>query len=233
MRHRKAGRHLARTSAHRTAMRRNMAQSLFQHGQITTTLIKAKDIRPFVERIITLAREGTLRSRQRVVALLGDRPALSREEQEKYDPMSYAQRNRVLVSRSGRRHRTGKVPASYNKKIYPFVARSVVNRLFEDIAPKFKDRPGGYTRIIRLAERRIGDAGDLAILQLIGEETGAAESGKKTSIARRRKTGDRIRYLEGKESKKKGSQPGKKPASAKASAGETAGSGESTPENKE
>ena len=192
-------------------MRRNMAQSLFQHGQITTTLIKAKDVRPFVERLITLAREGTLRSRQRVVALLGDRAALSKEEQEQYDPMSYAQRHRVMMSRSGRRHRTGKVPASYNKKKYPFVARSVVNRLFEDIAPKFKDRPGGYTRIIRLAERRIGDAGDLAMLQLVGNEP-AAESPKKTSIRRRQKTWDRIRYLEGKESKKKARPTGKKPA---------------------
>lgn len=228
MRHRVAGRHLARTSAHRMAMRRNMAQSLFQHGEITTTLIKAKEVRPFVERLITLAREGTLRSRQRVVALLGDRAALSKEEQEQYDPMSYAQRHRVLVSRSGRRHRTGKVPASYNKKKYPFVARSVVNRLFEDIAPKFKDRPGGYTRIIRLAERRIGDAGDLAMLQLVGNEIAPTESSKKTSIRRRQKTGDRIRYLEGKESKKKTRPSGKKTAAepkATATGDEAADSG--------
>lgn len=212
MRHRLAGRHLARTSAHHKAMRRNMAQSLFQHGEIKTTLIKAKEIRPFVERLITLAREGTLRSRQRVVALLGDRAALSKEEQGQYDPMSNAQRHRVLVSRSGRHHRTGKVPASYNKKKYPFVARSVVNRLFEDIAPKFKDRPGGYTRIIRLAERRIGDASDLAMLQLVGNEPASTESPKKTSIRRRQKTGDRIRYLEGKDSKKKTRPSGKKSA---------------------
>ena len=212
------------------AMRRNMAQSLFQYGQITTTLIKAKEVRPFVERIITLAREGTLRSRQRVVALLGDRAALSKEEQEQYDPMSYAQRHRVLVSRSGRHHRTGKVPASYNKKEYPFVARSVVNRLFEDIAPKFKDRPGGYTRIIRLADRRIGDAGDLAMLQLVGNETAPAESSKKSSIRRRQKTGDRIRYLEGKESKKKSRPSGKKAAESKAAApsDEAADSGTAT-----
>lgn len=218
MRHRLAGRHLARTSAHHKAMRRNMAQSLFQHGQITTTLIKAKEIRPFVERLITLARKGTLQSRQRVIALLGDRPALSREEQEQYDPMSYAQRHRVLVSRSGRHHRTGKVPASYNKKKYPFVARSVIHRLFEDIAPKFKDRPGGYTRIIRLATRRIGDASDLATLQLVGNETAAAESTKKSVIGRRQKTGDRIRYLEGKESKKKNRPSAKKPGGAKSAA---------------
>ncbi len=225
MRHRMAGRHLARTSAHHKAMRRNMAQSLFQHGQITTTLIKAKEIRPFVERIITLARQGTLRSRQRVIAMLGDRPALSVEEQEQYDPMSNAQRHRVLVARSGRRHRTGKVPASYNKKKYTFVARSVVHRLIDEIAPKFKDRPGGYTRIIRLAERRIGDASDLAMLQLVGNETPVAESTKKSTIGRRQKTGDRIRFLEGKESKKKNRAADKKPAGeskAKASSDTTA-----------
>jgi len=199
-------------------MRRNMAQSLFQHGQITTTLIKAKDVRPFVERMITLAREGSLRSRQRVIAMLGDRPALSQEEQEQYDPMSNAQRHRVLVSRSGRHHRTGKVPASYNKKKYPFVAKSVVNRLFEEIAPKFKDRNGGYTRIIRLAQRRIGDAGDLAMLQLVGNEPATTEPSKKTSIGRRQKTGDRIRYLEGKESKKKNRPADKKSGSAGAKA---------------
>src|SRR5438094_7055696 len=105
MRHKLAGRHLARTSAHHLAMRRNLAQSLFQFGQIETTLEKAKEVRPFVERLITLARQGSLRSRQRVIAMMNDRSVIGRDEQDSYDGMSLAQRQRVLATRSGRRHR--------------------------------------------------------------------------------------------------------------------------------
>lgn len=180
-----------------------MAQSLFQYGEIETTLTKAKEIRPFVERLITLARKNTLHSRQRLIALLNDRAALSKDEQEQYDGMSYSQRERVLTSRSGRRHRTGQVPASYNKKTYTFVAKSVVHRLINDVAPRFKDRPGGYTRIIRLAKRRIGDNSDLAILQLVGNETETTGSTRKAAMPRRQTAAGRIRALEGKAAKKK------------------------------
>lgn len=180
-----------------------MAQSLFQHGEIETTLTKAKEIRPFVERLITLARKNTLHSRQRLIAMLNDRAALSKEEQEAYDGMSLAQRERVLTSRSGRRHRTGQVPASYNKKTYTFVAKSVVHRLIHDVAPMFKDRPGGYTRIIRLAKRRIGDNSDLAILQLVGTETATTGSARKSAMPRRQIVSGRIRDLQGKSGGKK------------------------------
>jgi large subunit ribosomal protein L17 len=180
-----------------------MAQSLFQYGQIETTLVKAKEIRPFVERLITLARRGTLQSRQQLISMLGDRSILSKEEQEKYDAMSGAQRRKVLVARSGRRHRAGKVPASYNKKTISFVAQSVVHQLISNVAPKFADRPGGYTRIIRLSKRRIGDAGDLAILQLVGEEEEKPKGVKKTMGQRRQKALDRIHFLEGKGGKRK------------------------------
>src|SRR5262249_13467292 len=151
MRHRKSGRHLSRTSAHRVALRRNLAQSLFQHGEVRTTVPKAKEVRPFIERLITLAREGTVRSRQRVLAFLNDRATTPAAQQDDYDQMSDAQRRRVLQMRSGRRIRTGEVPRSYNKQKIPFVATSVVHRLFTEIAPRYKDRPGGYTRIVRLA----------------------------------------------------------------------------------
>lgn len=203
MRHRLAGRHLARTPAHHKAMRRNMAQSLFQYGEIETTLIKAKEIRPFVERLITLARKGTLHARQRVIAMLGDRAALSKDEQEQYDTMSGAERERVMTNRTGRRHRTGQIPASYNKKKYTFVAKSVVHRLFMEVAPRYKDRPGGYTRIIRLAKHRIGDNSDLAILQLVGNEQPVTTSARKSAMPRRQKAADRIRVLQGKGVKKK------------------------------
>lgn len=222
MRHRLAGRHLARTPAHHKAMRRNMAQSLFQYGEIETTLIKAKEIRPFVERLITLARRNTLHARQRVIALLGDRAALSKEEQEKYEAMSRAERARVLANRSGRRHRTGQVPAAYNKNKYPFVAKSVVHRLFTEIAPRYKDRPGGYTRIVRLAKHRIGDNSDLAILQLVGNEEAVTASTRKSAMPRRQKAAERIRYLQGK--------GGKKKSKSEASAKPDTGGGEAKPE---
>lgn len=227
MRHRVAGRHLSRTSAHHKAMRRNLAQSLFQYGQIETTLIKAKDVRPFVERLITLARKGTLQARQRVLALLGDRAALSKDEQERYDAMPSAQQARILTNRSGRRHRTGQVPASYNKKTYTFVAKSVVHRLFTDIAPRYKDRPGGYTRIIRLAKHRIGDNSDLAILQLVGTEEPTTGTTRKTSMPRRRKAADRVRYLEGKATKKKASGATKGSLKSEADKPDTAGEAKS------
>src|ERR1044071_725758 len=105
MRHRKTGRHLSRTSAHRLALRRNLAQSLFEFGEVRTTVPKAKEVRPFVERLITLARRGTLRSRQRVIAALTDRAIIPKDQQDNYDMMSDAQRRRVLMTRSGRRIR--------------------------------------------------------------------------------------------------------------------------------
>lgn len=211
MRHGVSKRHLSRTPAHLRAMRRNLAQSLFQYGEVETTLVKAKEVRPFAERLITLARKGTLHSRQRLIALLGDRSILSKDQQDAYDAMSSGQRRKVLVSRSGRRHRAGRVPASYNKKKFTFVAESVVNKLINDIAPRYQDRPGGYTRIIRLAKRRIGDNSDLAILQLVGtEETAQRPSGgKKTRITRRRKIGDRIRALEAGGGRRKGRSGGR------------------------
>lgn len=181
-----------------------MAQSLFQFGQIETTLPKAKELRPFVEKMITLARQGTLRSRQRLIAELGDRAVIDRDQQEAYDAMSDAQRKKVLFSRSGRRHRTGNVPAAYNKKKIPFVARSVVNKLIDEIAPKYENRPGGYTRIIRLAKRRIGDNSLLAILQLVDEDQQGDAGGRPKATSRRRAIAvNRIRRLEGKRSGKK------------------------------
>lgn len=203
MRHGSKKRHLARTPAHLLAMRRNMAQSLIQYGQIETTLVKAKAIKSFVEKLITIARKGDLQARQRVLALLTDRAVLDREQEEQYAGMSSADRQRVMTSRAGRRHRAGKVPASYDKNKIPFVANTIVNKLMTEVAPLYKDRPGGYTRIIKLAKRRIGDAGDLAILQLIdADKEGPVEAtsgvSKKSVGLRRQRVQDRIRVLEGK-----------------------------------
>lgn len=222
MRHGVAGKNLTRTPAHFRAMRRNMAQSLFQYGQIETTLKKAKEIRPFVERLITIANKNTLQARQRVASLLGERAIIEAADQEAYDGMSSTQRAKVMTNRGGRHHRAGRVPASYNKKKIPFVAKSIVFKLLSEVAPKFKDRAGGYTRIIRLAKLRIGDNTELAILQLLGNEQPSSSSGnvKKPASRRRLKTATRIRLLEG---KKPAKRSGERKAAAKQS---PAGGGE-------
>src|SRR3972149_4925516 len=135
MRHLLAHRKLNRTSEHRIALHRNMAQSLFEHGQIRTTLPKAKDLRPFAERMITLAkkaRKGSLAARQRLVAALGDRALIPKEFQEEYDGMSDAGRDRVLRSRRGRRHRLGQARGGQK-----FTAVSVVHYLINTVAAEF------------------------------------------------------------------------------------------------
>lgn len=148
MRHRLAGKRLSRTTSHRIALRRNMAASLIQHGAIRTTEPKAKELRRFVERLITIAREGTLHARRRVLAKLNDRNMMGDDGDS--------------------------------------LEQTVVQKLFDDVAPRFVDRPGGYTRIIRLDERRIGDAAQQVILQLIEESSVSAGSGQGTSRRKRR-----------------------------------------------
>ena len=139
--HRLFGRQLSRDSEHRKAMRRNLVQSLFEHGKVRTTLPKALEVKAMAERLITLARANTLTSRRRVIAILQDR-RLTDEEQE-------------------------------------FTGKTVVQKLFEEIGPQFIDRPGGYTRIIKTSDFRIGDGGNIVLLQLADEAT------KPTGTARR------------------------------------------------
>jgi len=153
MRHRSATKHLGRSSSHRRAMRRNMAASLIQHEAVRTTEPQAKHMRRFVERLITLAKKGTLHARRRVIAELSNVPMVDQEGEP-----------------------TG---------------QTVVQKLFDEIAPRYADRPGGYTRIIRLAERRIGDAGSQVLLQLV-EETSAAATEKETTSRRKKRATKRI-----------------------------------------
>ncbi|MCK5270411.1 MAG: 50S ribosomal protein L17 [Sedimentisphaerales bacterium] len=133
MRHKKSGKHLGRTSAHRRALRRNLAASLFEHDTISTTIEKAKFVRPFAEKLITLARNGSLHARRRAIALLQNRDICKVEDGE------------------------------------PVKVTTVIQKLFDEIGPRFADRNGGYTRIVRMPLRRIGDNGRLALLQLVGE----------------------------------------------------------------
>jgi len=149
-------------------LHRNLAQSLFEHGQVRTTVPKAKDLQPFAERLITLAkraRRGSLLARRRITVLMGDRSSIPADHRDTYDGLSDAKRRQVMVARSGRRHRTGQAKGRLD-----FTAERITHRLIETVAPQFEDRPGGYTRIVRLADRRLGDQSRLAIVQLVGHE---------------------------------------------------------------
>lgn len=149
MRHRIAGRRLGRDSEHRLAMRRNMVASLFEHETISTTIEKAKEVKPFAEKLITLAKKGTLAARRRAISLLGNRD--------------------IFVEEDGQKVKKG----------------TVVGKLFNEIGPRYLNKPGGYTRIIRLALTRLGDNGKLVLLQLVGEEE---KTKKKKPAAAKKKT---------------------------------------------
>ena len=143
MRHKIAGRRLSRSPSHRKALLRHLAQSLIEHGQIRTTLPKAKELVKFVEPLITLARRGvaneakTLHARRLVVARLHDRLMTDPRDQDQ------------------------------------LLEDSVIQKLFKEVAPALADRNGGYTRIVKTSEWRIGDAGDIVIVQLLGFEKNA------------------------------------------------------------
>lgn len=192
MRHRVRGRKLNRTTSHRVALRRNLIQSLIEHGEVRTTVIKAKEVRPLAERLVTLAIAGTLAARQRAEALLQDRAIIAKDNREAYDRMSDAKRDKVLRSRSGRRYR-----ASTTRPGVKFTAESVLHKLFSDIGPRMRKRnqtrecSGGYTRIIKLADRRLGDGGQLAIVQFVGESD---EPRAKNTAKTGRKRRARVKY---------------------------------------
>lgn len=192
MRHAVRGRKLNRTTSHRLALRRNLVQSLIEHGRVRTTLAKAREVRPFAEKLVTLAIRGTLAARQRAIALLTDRSYIPKENRADYDRMSDSKRARVLRSRSGRRYRS-----STTRPRVKFTAGSVVARLFNEIGPQMKKRnearncSGGYTRIIKLAERRLGDAAPQALLEFVGREDKPRPKGSDRTERKRRA---RVRY---------------------------------------
>ena len=156
MRHRVAGRRLSRTSEHRLAMRRNLVASLFEHETISTTIEKAKEVKAFAEKLITLAKKGTLSARRRAIAMLGNRDIISFED--------------------GKAVRKG----------------TVIGKLFSELGPRYLDRPGGYTRIIRLSLRRLGDNSRLVLLQLIGQDEGLKEHAKTAAKKRSREKAEEI-----------------------------------------
>jgi large subunit ribosomal protein L17 len=119
MRHNKSGKRLGRNSSHRKAMMRNMVTSLFAHEKITTTDIRAKELRKIADKMITLGKRGDIHARRQALQVIRD--------------------------------------------------RKVVGKLFDLVAPRYKDRPGGYTRIIKLGQRA-GDNASLSLIELVEEE---------------------------------------------------------------
>ncbi len=192
MRHQVRGKELSRTSAHRLALRRNLVQSLIEHGKVRTTLVKAKQIRGFAEKLATLAIDGSLAARQRAIALLNDRAIIPAEHRAEYDQLSDAKREKVLRARSGRRYRQ-----STTRPGVKFTADTVIHKLFAEVGPKLKQRNearncgGGYTRVIKLADRRLGDGGPLAILEWVGPDDKPRPKNADKTERRRRA---RVRY---------------------------------------
>jgi large subunit ribosomal protein L17 len=127
MKHRIVGRRLDRTTEHRTAMFRNLVTSLFRHERIVTTTPKAKEIKRFADKFITLAKQGTQHARR--------------------------QANRDVRD------------------------VEVLNKLFDTLGPRFKSRPGGYTRVVHVG-RRVGDAAPMSVIELVERSAPAAEAGK-------------------------------------------------------
>jgi large subunit ribosomal protein L17 len=128
MRHRVAHRKLGRVTEHRIALLRNQAEALLRHERIETTVPKAKELRPFVERLITVAKRGV---------------------------------------KAGEAN--GRTLAARRLVMRDLVNQDVVEKLFDQLAPRFMERPGGYTRILRLGHRR-GDGAEVAQVELVGSE---------------------------------------------------------------
>lgn len=176
MRHNVAHRKLGRVTEHRLALLRNLATALLRHEHIETTLPKAKELRPFVERLITVAKRGvaagdagakTLNARRLVLKDLQD--------------------------------------------------RDVVAKLFDSLAPRFAERPGGYTRILKTGFRR-GDGADTALIELVGSEfdpkaakaeAEAAAATEGESAKPKKSVGERLRATAGRVRGNQASVPGK------------------------
>ncbi len=130
MRHLNSGRKLNRTGSHRRALFRNLVLSLIRYGRITTTDAKAKELRRYADKMVTLGKQGDLSARRLAFAFMQSHVA--------------------------------------------------VKKLFDEIAPQFKERPGGYTRVIKF-ERRRGDAAALSVIEFTGTSDTVQKKAKKKS----------------------------------------------------
>ncbi len=185
MRHRRKGRVLGRSPSHQRALLRNLASSLLLterdaefddnapkvKGRIVTTVSKAKEVRPLVEKCITIARRS-LAATEAAAQLA-----------------SSAERG----SQEWKSWRTSEKWQAWNQAIAPVVtarrrcvtllgSKEAVQILFDDVAPRFADRPGGYTRIVRLAKPRLGDSGQQAILEFVGVRDRVVQKSEKPAF---------------------------------------------------
>jgi large subunit ribosomal protein L17 len=158
MKHKMKGRRLGRSPSHRQALMRNMAATLFAHDQIITTEAKAKELRPFAERLITLAKKAAL--------ALESAASLDGEEKRVAKARSLHYRRRLIQLLGGKKR--------IDVKGTPIDV--VGEKLIDEIGPLFKDRPGGYTRIIKRTQRRLGDAAPTAILALVRDPLNQKQS---------------------------------------------------------
>jgi large subunit ribosomal protein L17 len=164
MRHRKRGRHLNRNAAHRRSLFRNLSRALITHESITTTLPKAKELRPFVEKLITLAKRAAA-----VVAAAAGKG----EAEEKKAQVQALHYRRKAMAELGPTHGTGiwdkdqelvEDPLNTSTKKSP---DTVLKKLFRELGPRYATRPGGYTRVLKQHYRRLGDAGATAVIELM------------------------------------------------------------------
>ena len=142
MRHRIHGRRLNRSTAHRTALRKNLVADLICHEQIVTTEAKARTIGPATEKMITLAKRGLVKGQSAPIGEVHARRLAA----------SRLPKTRVVEDDDG-----------YFEEV------NVVKRLFEDVAPRYADRPGGYTRLVKIGKRP-GDNAEMAVLMLVDED---------------------------------------------------------------
>ncbi|MGD9721858.1 MAG: bL17 family ribosomal protein [Pirellulales bacterium] len=171
MRHRRRGRTLGRCPSHQRALLKNLASALFLtsrnaedddnrpkvKGRIITTLEKAKEVRPLVERCITIARNAL--PAQQEADKFGTTAARNSEAWKTWRKSDkYQQWNQAIAPLVTARRRTLSLLGD----------PEAVRVLFAEVAPQFVDRPGGYTRVLRLAKPRLGDAGTRAILEFVG-----------------------------------------------------------------
>ncbi|MDE0887878.1 MAG: 50S ribosomal protein L17 [Phycisphaerales bacterium] len=179
MRHRIYGKQLNRTSAHRTAMMRNMAAGLFEHGQIETTLPKAKAVQGFAEKLITIAKTKSLHSRRQLESKINDRNIFAWAD----DPQVPEERkeNAIFAAPDAseiKRNRFGDLKKSPR----------LIEHLLQKVAPMFEGRDGGYTRIVKLDKHRLGDGSDLVLVMLVGNEDGPQIGG---GVSGRRRQADK------------------------------------------
>lgn len=200
MRHRIYGKQLSLTTSHRRAMLRNLAAGLFEHGEITTTLPRARAVQPFVEKLITRAKRGLAESGGAGSAR-ASLAARRHVESELTDRRIHAWVADPNVPDARKTNRwfdlADEADIAFNRYGELRKAPRLVQHVLSKVAPLFADRAGGYTRIVRSGRRRLGDGAELVVLQLVGREEGpeigGGTSGRRRQADRRTAFAARVR----------------------------------------